>query len=57
MRHFGSAARRARAKAAPKAKAAGKGCMPSGMTAKKRLKKGFRWAKGRKSCPIRTKRR
>jgi len=50
-------ARKARAKAAPKAKAVGKGCMPSGLKAKGRLKKGFRWAKGRKNCPIRAKRR
>lgn len=57
-RHLGSAASKAR-KAAPKAKAkaVGKGCMPSGLKAKGRLKKGFRWAKGRKNCPIRAKKR
>lgn len=50
-------ARKPRKPAKAKAKAVGKGCMPSGLKAKGRLRKGFRWAKGRKNCPIRAKKR
>jgi hypothetical protein len=32
------------------------GCSAAGVKANGRLKKGYRWAKGRKSCAIRAKR-
>lgn len=35
----------------------GAGCSPSGKKANGRLKKGFRWAKGRKGCAIPARRR
>lgn len=33
----------------------GAACSAAGKTAKGRLKKGYRWAKGRKGCPIKAK--